>query len=49
MDKVFVIMYGDEIFENRFYTSEGLVSDRVDRLNNHFPLGKYWYKTLTKN
>lgn len=49
MDTVYVIMHRSDIFENVFYTDKDLVEDRVDRLNNHFPLGQYWYQTLTKN
>lgn len=48
MNKIYVLMHRDEIFENRFYTEEDVVSKRVENLNNGNPLGPYWYQTLYK-
>jgi hypothetical protein len=47
LDKVYVIMWFNDMIENTFYTDENKVSERVERLNTIFNDG-YWYKTLTK-
>jgi hypothetical protein len=46
MDKVYVIMWFNDIFESTFYTDENKVAERVERLNKILNAG-YWYKTLT--
>lgn len=46
-DKVYVLMWFNEISENTFYTNEDEVSERVEKLNKILNAG-YWYKTLTK-
>jgi hypothetical protein len=46
MDKVYVIMWHNELFERRFYTDESVVEKRVEELNKGVSLGPYWYETL---
>ena len=48
MDKVYVLMWFNEIAESTFYTDEKKVAERVERLNTILNDG-YWYKTLIKN
>jgi hypothetical protein len=48
VDKVYVLMWFNEIAESTFYTDENKVSERVERLNTTLNAG-YWYKTLTKD
>jgi hypothetical protein len=46
MDKVYVIMWFNDIAESTFYSDENKVAERVERLNKILN-AEYWYKTLT--
>jgi len=51
MDKVYVLMFGNEIAESVFYTDEDAIASRVESLNAigyYSNNAMYWYKTLTK-